>query len=101
MFAHYSHNLLAKKMYTLLLAPKSAKGKKYAAWPKKWDKLPPYGAIKELGLKPSSNVKDMPELKLKKEVLKWLIVAKSSHSYFGDYHKRFENKKGEIQYKSG
>lgn len=77
---------------------------KNAIWAKKWDNLSPCKAIKvyqELDLKPSLNVKDMPKLKLKREVLGWLIAAKLSHGYFADYYKRFGHKEVEIQCKCG
>ena len=103
-FAHYPHSPLAEKTHTLSHAQKSAKAEKDAAWTKEWDNLPPRGAIKtyqELGLKPSSNVKDMPELKLKREVLGLLIAARSGHGHFADYHERFGHEEAERQCKCG
>ena len=31
----------------------------------------------------------MPEMALKREVLGWLIAARSGHGHFADYHERF------------
>ena len=71
-FAETSHNPLAEKTHILSYARKSIKVKKDLAWAKERDNLPPLGPTKlyqELSLKPSSNFKTMPELKLKREVL--------------------------------
>ena len=43
----------------------------------------------ELGLKPTSRAKSLPELKLKREVQGWLIAARSGHGHFSAYHERF------------
>ena len=103
-FAHCPHNPLAEKTHPLSHARKSAKVEKDAAWAKEWDNLAPRGAIKiyqDLGLKPSSNAKDMPELKLKREVLGWLIAARSGHGHFADYHKSFGHEEAEMRCKCG
>ena len=71
---------------------------------KEWDNLPLLGSTKlyqELGLKPSSNVKTMPELKLRREVLGWLIAARSGHGHFADYHERFGHEKADKQCRCG
>ena len=46
-------------------------------------------SYRELGLKPSSRAKSMPEFALQREVLGWLIAARSGHGHFADYHERF------------
>lgn len=43
----------------------------------------------------------MLEIALKKDILGWLIVAELRHSYFSDYHKRFDHKKEDIYSKCG
>ena len=43
----------------------------------------------ELGLEPTTRVKSMPEMALKREVSGWLIAARSGHGHFADYHERF------------
>ena len=45
----------------------------------------------ELGLKPTSRTKSLPELKLKRVVQGWLIAARPGHGHFSAYHKRFEH----------
>ena len=46
-------------------------------------------AYVELGLKPTSRAKSLPELRLKREVQGWLIAARSGHGHFSAYHERF------------
>ena len=55
----------------------------------------------DLGLKPSSNVKDMPELKLKREILGWLIATRSGHGHFADYHEKSGHEEVELHCKCG
>ena len=43
----------------------------------------------------------MPELKLKREDLEWLIAARSGHGHFADYHERFGHEEAEKQCKFG
>ena len=103
-FAQIPHNLLVEKTHTLTCVRKSIKSKKDLAWAKEWDNLPLLGSTKlyqELGLKPSSNVKTMPELKLSREVLGWLIAARSGHGHFADYHERFGHEEADKQCRCG
>ena len=43
----------------------------------------------------------MPEMALKREVLGWLIAAKSGHGHFADYHERFGHEEEDIYCKCG
>lgn len=47
----------------------------------------------DLGFKYILYTKSFFKLKLKKQVLKQLIIVKSSYSYFNSYYKKFEYKK--------
>lgn len=103
-FAGYPPSPLAEKAHTLSHARKSARAEKDNAWAKEWDNQAPRGAIKiyqDLCLKPSSNVKDRPELKLKREILGWLIATRSGHGHFADYHERFGHEEAELHCKCG
>ena len=62
-------------------------------WVRKKEALKSYH---RLGLKPTTRFKSIPEMVLKKEVLDWLIAAKSGHGHFADYHERFGYKKEDI-----
>ena len=42
-----------------------------------------------LSLKPTTRIKSQPELSLKREVLGWLIAARSGHGHFADFYERF------------
>ncbi len=42
-------------------------------------------------MRPTTNVKTMPEMALKREVLGWLIAARSGHGHFADYHEIFSH----------
>ena len=44
-----------------------------------------------MGLEPTTRVKLMPKMLLKREVLGWLIAARSGHGHFADYHEMFEH----------
>lgn len=39
----------------------------------------------------------MPELKLKRELLGWLIAARSGHGHFADYHEKFGHEEADKQ----
>ncbi len=61
-------------------------------WQLEWQKGTFSGVAQtyvELGLKPTSHAKSLPELRLKREVQRWLIAARSSHRHFSQYHERF------------
>lgn len=56
-------------------------------WIKEWEKEVNAGAAKsyrELGLKPSSQAKWMPEFALQQEVLGWLIAVRSGDGHFAN-----------------
>lgn len=79
---------------------KNIKLKKDLAWAKEWDNLFLLKSTKvyqKLDLKPSSNIKIMLKLKLKREVLRWFIAKKLGYGHFVDYHERFEYEKIEKQ----
>ena len=46
---------------------------------------------KNLELIPSTRIKSLLELTIKREVLRWLIAAKSRHGHFAVYHKRYQH----------
>ena len=39
----------------------------------------------DLGLKPTSRAKSLPELRLRREIQGWLIAARSGHGHFAAY----------------
>ena len=43
----------------------------------------------------------MPEMALEREVLGWLIAARSGHNHSADYHERFGHKEEDIYCKCG
>ena len=43
----------------------------------------------DLGLKPTSRAKSLPELRLRREIQGWLIAARSGHGHFAAYYERF------------
>ena len=51
---------------------------------------------KDLGLLPTTRVKSIPELSLKREILGWLISARSGHGHFANYHERFGHEEPDI-----
>ena len=56
-------------------------------WQLEWQKGIFSGAAQtyvELGLKPTSRAKSLPELRLKREVQGWLIAARSGHGHFSE-----------------
>ena len=64
------------------------------AWQMKWQTNSSSGDIqtyKDLRLTQTSRIPSLPELTMKREVLGWLIVARSGHGHFATYHKRFQH----------
>lgn len=51
---------------------------------------------KELGLRPYLARTRLPELGLKREILGWLIAARSGHGHFADYQERFRHVSEEV-----
>lgn len=47
----------------------------------------------DVELKPTSYIKSLPKLRLKRQVQGWLITAKSRRDHFTSYHKGFGYKK--------
>ncbi len=73
-------------------------------WVNEWKKGGKSQALKsflELGLEPTTRAKSMPEMTLKREVLGWLIAARSGHGHFADYHERFGHEEEDIYCKCG
>ena len=73
-------------------------------WKTEWKKEGKSQALKiyhELGLEPTSRAKTIPEMSLKREVLGWLIAARSGHGHFADYHERFGHKEEDIYCRCG
>ena len=81
-------------MQTLANAKRRICAAKDIAWQAEWDKEKGAGAVKtyqDLGLRPTTNIKAMPEMALKRETLGWLIAARSGHGHFAAYHERFNH----------
>lgn len=55
----------------------------------------------ELEIRPTTNIKTMPEINLSRKVLGWLIVARSGHGHFADYHERFRHEEVDIRRECG
>ena len=73
-------------------------------WVNEWKKGGKSQALKsylELGLEPTTRAKSMPEMALKREVLGWLIAARSGHGHFADNHERFGHEEEDIYCKCG
>ncbi len=73
-------------------------------WVNEWKKGGKSQALKsylELGFEPTTKAKSMPEMALKREVLGWLIAARSGHGHFADYHERFGHEEEDIYCKCG
>ena len=73
-------------------------------WINEWEKEVNAEAAKsyrELGLKPSSRAKSMPEFALQREVLGWLIAARSGQGHFADYHERFGHDEQDVHCQCG
>lgn len=75
------------------------RGQKNKGWIEEWEKETSARVAKlyqELGLKPLSRVKIMPEFTPQREVLGWLIAKSSEHGYFVDYYERFGHDKPDV-----
>lgn len=73
----------APEAKTLAHAKRTIERHKDRACQEEWESWNVIGAVqtyKELGLRPTSQEKQLPELGLKREVLGWLIAARSGHS---------------------
>ncbi len=88
-----------QRVQTLAHAKRVICKKKDEAWQLEWETKDSFGAVKtyqELGLRLTTNVKTIPEMALKREVLGWLIAARSGHGHFADYHERFGHDKQDL-----
>ena len=76
-------------------AKRQIRKSKDVAWQWEWENQPQTGApllYLELGLKPTSKRKKLaPQLGMKREILGWLIAARSGHGHFAAYHQRFSH----------
>ena len=93
-----------EERYTLAFARRAARKMQDCEWKTKWRKKGKSQALKiyhELGLEPTSRAKTIPEMSLKREVLGWLIAARSGHGHFADYHERFGHKEEDIYCRCG
>ncbi len=43
----------------------------------------------------------MPELNIRREVIGWLIAARSGHGHFADYHERFGHEEQDLHCECG
>ncbi len=96
-----SPTLMINGVQTLVHAQRVIREKKNQAWQKEWENMGTSQAIKiyhELKIRPTTNAKSMPEMNLNKEVLSWLIAARTRHGHFADYHDRFEYEKVDVDY---
>lgn len=77
---------------TLSSAKRKIRKMKDNAWQLEWQKGGNSTATQtylDLGLKPTSRAKSLPELRFKRQVQGWLIAARSGHGHFAAYHERF------------
>ncbi len=83
-----------QRVQTLAHAKRVICKRKDEAWQLEWETKDSSGAVKtyqELSLRPTTNVKTMPEMAPKREVLGWLITARSGHGHFANDHERFSH----------
>ena len=93
-----------EEIHTLAYARRTARKMQDHEWVNEWKKGGKSQALKsyhELGLEPTTRAKSMPEMALKREVLGWLIAARSGHGHFADYHERFGHEEEDINCKCG
>lgn len=93
-YASRRPNTDRQEVQTLANAKRRIRAKKAIAWQAEWEKEKGVGAVKtyqDLGLRPTKNIKAMPEMVLKRETLGWLSAARSGHGHFADYHERFNH----------
>ena len=86
---------LATQTQTLSNAKRRLKRSKDNAWQLEWQTSSLSGATqtyRELGLSPTSRANTLKKLSLKREILGWLIAARSGHGHFAEYHERFGHK---------
>ena len=93
-------NIQTRRTQSLSSAKRQLKSRKDKAWQHEWQTTISSGAAKIygiLGLKPTTQAKSQPKLGLRREVLGWLIAARSGYGHFADYHERFGHKETDLQ----
>ncbi len=88
-FAAVPHTFFTNRVQTLAHTRRVTCEKKDQAWQKKWRNKGTPQAIKiyqELYIRPTTNAKSMTDLSLNREVLNWLIAARTRHGHFADNH---------------
>lgn len=93
-----------EEVHTLVYARRTVRKTQDHERVNEWQKGGKSQALKsyhELGLEPTTRVKSMPEMALKREVLGWLIATRSGHGHFADYHERFGHEEEDIYCKCG
>ena len=89
---------------TLAHARRVIRQRKDQAWLKEWKEKGTSQAMKyyqELEIQSTTNIKVMPEMKVSRKVLGWLIAARSGHGHFADYHERFGHEEEDKRCKCG
>ena len=84
---------------TLSSAKQKIRKMKDNAWQLEWQRGVNSTAAQtylDLGLKPTSRAKSLPELRLKRQVQGWLIAARSGHGHFAAYYERFGHKRRDL-----
>ena len=77
-----------RTVQTLRNAKRRIQKGKDNAWQIEWQTDGSSGAIqtyKDLGLTPTTRIKSLPELTVKREVLRWIIAARSGQGHFAAY----------------
>lgn len=95
---------VTEETQTLAHAYRVIRQKKDQAWLNEWKIEGTSQAVKyyqELKIRPTTNIKGMPEMNLSRKVLGWLIAARSGHGHFADYHERFGHEEEDIRCKCG
>ena len=77
-----------EEIHTLAYALLTARKIQDHEWVNEWKKggKSALKSYHELELEPTTRARSMPEMALKREILGWLIMARSGHGYFADYH---------------
>ena len=91
---------LTELIQTFAHARRVIREKKDQAWQKECGSKTTSQSVKmyqELKIRPTTNAKSMPEMNLNREVLGWLIAARTGHRHFADYPERFEHEEVDIR----
>ena len=103
-YAAVSPTSLTQGVQTLAHARRVIREKKDQALQKEWGSNGTSQSIKiyqELKIRPIANAKSMPEMNLNREVLGWLIAARTGHGHFADYHERFGHEEVDVHCRCG